>query len=106
MRANLMLLAIMLVSGSLSLSQDLAARTTRSPTAVAAAQSELHSVSSIEGLSISRQSWLREGGFPIAEITFTNKNEFPVQGVIITCDFFEPPHLYICLLYTSPSPRD
>ena len=49
----------------------------------------------IEGLSISRQSWLREGGFLIAEITFTNKNEFPVQGVIIACDFFEPPHLYI-----------
>ena len=95
MRANLMVLAIMLVSGSLSLSQDLAARTTRSPTVVAAAQSELHSVSSIEGLSISRQSWLREGGFLIAEITFTNKNEFPVQGVIIACDFFEPPHLYI-----------
>ena len=90
MRANLMVLAIMLVSGSLSLSQDLAARATRSPTAVAAAHSELHSVSSIEGLSISRQSWLREGGFLIAEITFTNKNEFPVQGVLIACDFFEP----------------
>ena len=56
MRANLMVPAIMLASGSLSLSQDLAARATWSPTAVAAAQSELHSVSSIEGLSISRQS--------------------------------------------------
>ena len=89
MRANLMVLAIMLVSGSLSLSQDLAARATRSPTAVAAAQSELDSVSSIEGLSISRQGWLREGGFLIAEITFTNKNEFLVQGVLIACDFFE-----------------
>jgi hypothetical protein len=95
MRANLMVLAIMLVSGSLSLSHDLAARATRSPTAVAAAQSELDSVSSTEGLSISRQSWLREGGFLIAEITFTNKNEFPVQGVIIACDFFDPPQLYI-----------
>jgi len=90
-----MVLAIMLVSGSVSLSHDLAARTTRSPTAVAAAQSELDSVALIEGLSISRQSWLREGGFLIAEITFTNKNEFPVQGVIIACDFFDPPHLYI-----------
>ena len=87
MRANLMVLAIMLVSGSLSLSQDLAARATRSPTAVAAAQSELHSVSSIEGLSISRQSWLHEGGFLIAEITFTNKNEFPVQGLISHATF-------------------
>ena len=87
MRANLMVLAIMLVSGSLSLSQDLAARATLSPTAVAAAQSELDSVSSIEGLSISRQSWLREGGFLIAEITFTNKNEFPVQGLISHATF-------------------
>jgi hypothetical protein len=95
MRANLMVLAIMLVSGSLSLSQDLAARATRSTTVVAAAQSELDSASSIDGLSISRQTWLREGGFLIAEITFTNKNEFPVQGVIIACEFFDPPHVYI-----------
>jgi hypothetical protein len=90
-----MVLAIMLVSGLFSLSHDLSARATRSATAVAAAQSELDSVFSIEGLSISRQSWLREGGFLIAEITFTNKKEFPVQGVIVACDFFDPPHLYI-----------
>jgi hypothetical protein len=49
----------------------------------------------MEGLSISRQSWLREGGFLIVEITFTNENEFPVQGVIIACDFFDPPHVYV-----------
>jgi hypothetical protein len=63
-----------------------------SPT-VGAVQSELDSATPIEGLSISRQSWLREGGFLIAEITFTNENEFPVHGVIIACDFFDPPHL-------------
>jgi hypothetical protein len=31
----------------------------------------------------------------IAEITFTNENEFPVHGVIIACDFCDPPHLYL-----------
>ena len=96
MRANLlMILAMMLVSGSLSPPSDLSARGTSSPTAAAVAQSELDSASSIEGLFISRQSWLREGGFLIAEITFANENEFPVHGVIIACDFFDPPHLYI-----------
>ena len=93
MRANLMVLAIMLVS--VSLPNDPLAGATRSPTAVAAVQSELHSTSSIEGLSISKQKWLREGGFLIAEITFSNENEFPVHGVIIGCDFFDPPHLNI-----------
>jgi len=61
----------------------------------AAAQSELDSITPIEGLSISRQNWLREGGFLIVEITFINKNEFPVHGAIIACDFFDPPNLYI-----------
>jgi hypothetical protein len=90
MRANLMVLAIMLVS--VSLPNDLLAGATRSPTAV---QSELHSTSSMEGLSISRQKWLREGGFLIAEITFVNENAFPVHGVIFGCDFFDPPHLNV-----------
>jgi hypothetical protein len=95
MRANLMVLAIVLVSGSLSPPNDLSPRATLSPTAIAAAQSGLDSASAIEGLSIIRQNWLREGGFLIAEVTFTNKNELPVDGVIISCDFFDPPDLHI-----------
>ena len=35
------------------------------------------------------------GGFLTAEITFTNESEFPVHGVIIACDFFDPPHLHL-----------
>ena len=92
---NLIVLAMMLLSGSLSPPDDLSARAMLSFAAAAAAQSELDSISPIEGLSISRQNWLREGGFLIAEITFINKNEFPVHGAIIACDFFDPPHLYI-----------
>ena len=95
MRANPIVLAIMLVSGSFSLPNDLSAGATLSPPAVVVAQSKLDSASLIEGLSISRQSWLREGGFLVAEITFFNKNEFSVHDVIIACDFFDPPHLYI-----------
>jgi hypothetical protein len=94
MRANLVLLAMILVSGSLSLPNDLSARATSSPP-VAGAQSEPDSATAIEVLSISRQSWLREGGFLIAEITFTNESEFPIHGVIIACDFFDSPHLYL-----------
>jgi hypothetical protein len=60
MRTNLVVLAMILVSPP-----------------VARAQSEPDSPTPIEGLSISRQSWLREGGFLIAEITFTNGSEFP-----------------------------
>jgi hypothetical protein len=85
---------MILASGSLSLPNDLSARAALSP-AAAAAQTELAPATPIEGLSISRQSWLREGGFLTAEITFTNENAFPVQGVIIACDFFDPPHVYI-----------
>ena len=92
---NLMVLVMMLVSGSLSPPTDLSARAMLSLAAAAAAQSEPDSVSPIEGLSISRQNWLREGGFLIAEVTFINKNEFPVHGAIIACDFFDPPNLYI-----------
>jgi hypothetical protein len=95
MRANLIALAIMLVSGSLSLPNELSAGATLSSTAVAGGQSEFNSVSSSEGLSINRQSWLREGGFLIAEITFANGNKFPLHGVIVACDFFDPPRLYI-----------
>ena len=94
MRANLVVIAMLLLPGSLSVPNDLSARATLSPT-VAAAQSELDSATPIEGLSISRQSWLREGGFLIAEITFTNENAFPIQGVIIACEFFDAPHVYI-----------
>ena len=95
MRANPIVLAIMLVSGSFSLPNDLSAGATLSPPAVVVAQSKLDSASLIEGLSISRQSWLREGGFLVAEITFFNKNEFSVHDVIIACDFFAPPDLFI-----------
>jgi len=92
---NLMTLAMMLVSGPLSPSTDLSARAMLSLAAAAVTQSELDSISPMEGLSISRQNWLREGGFLIAEITLINKNEFPVHGAIIACDFFDPPNLYI-----------
>jgi hypothetical protein len=94
MRANPVVLAMILVSGSLSLPNNLSARAALSP-AAAAVQSGLAPTTPIEGLSISRQRWLREGGFLIVEITFTNENEFPVQGVIIACDFFDSPHVYI-----------
>lgn len=90
MRANLMALAIVLLSGSLPPSNGQAR-----PATSLGGQSELDSASIIEGLSIRRQSWLRDGGFLIAEITFNNDNEFPVNGVTIACDFFDPPHLYL-----------
>jgi hypothetical protein len=92
---NLMPLAMMLLSGSLSPPDELSARATLSLAAVAVAQSELDSIAPIDGLSISRQNWLREGGFLVAEITFINKNEFSVHGAIIACDFFDPPNLYL-----------
>jgi hypothetical protein len=92
---NLMPLAMMLLSGSLSPPDELSARGTLSLAAVAVAQSELDSIAPIDGLSISRQNWLREGGFLVAEITFINKNEFSVHGAIIACDFFDPPNLYL-----------
>ena len=95
MRANPIVLAIMLVSGSFSLPNDLSAGATLSPPAVVVGRSKVDSASLIEGLSISRQSWLREGGFLVAEITFFNKNEFSVHDVIIACDFFDPPDLFI-----------
>ena len=95
MRPNPMVLAIMLAAGSFSPPDDLSARATSSLAVTTAAQSELDSISPIEGLSISRQNWLREGGFLIAEITFLNRNEFPIHGAIIACDFFDPPNLYI-----------
>jgi hypothetical protein len=92
---NLMPLAMMLLSGSLSPPDELSARATLSLAAVAVAQSELDSIAPIDGLSISRQNWLREGGFLVAEITFINKNEFSVHGAIIACDFFDQPNLYL-----------
>src|SRR5215831_1694328 len=85
MRTNPLVLAIMLISGLFSLP---------SPRAVAVAQSELDSAST-PGLSITRQSWVREGGLLVAEITFFNKNEFSVYDVLVACDFFDPPDLLI-----------
>jgi hypothetical protein len=55
----------------------------------------LDSAELIDGLSITRQNWRREGAFLIAELTFANKKQFPVNGVIVTCDFFDPPDLYV-----------
>ena len=81
MRAKPIVLAIMLVSGLFS---------RPSLRAVAVAQSELDSAST-PGLSITRQSWVREGGLLVAEITFFNKNEFSIRDVIVACDFFDPP---------------
>jgi hypothetical protein len=49
----------------------------------------------IDGLSIVRQNWRREGGFLIAEMTFANDKQFPVDGAIVTCDFFDPPSLFV-----------
>jgi len=95
MRANPIVLAVMLVSGWFSLPNALSARATSSPKAVAVAQSGLDSASLTEGLSITRQSWVREGGVLIAEVTFFNKNGFSVHDVIIACDFFDPPDLLI-----------
>jgi hypothetical protein len=65
MRANPVVLAMILISGSLSAPIDVSARAALSP-AAAPAQSELAPTIPIEGLSISRQSWLREGGAPRA----------------------------------------
>jgi hypothetical protein len=62
MRANPTVLAIMLLSGWFSLPNDLSAPATSSPRAVAVAQSELDSAALIAGLSVTRQSWVREGG--------------------------------------------
>src|SRR5215471_4886683 len=95
MRANPVVLAIMLLSGSFSLPNDPLAHAMSSPRAVAAAQSELNSASSIAGVSITRQIWVRQGGLLVAEITFFNKDEFSVRDVIVTCDFFDPPDLFI-----------
>jgi hypothetical protein len=49
----------------------------------------------IDGLSIARQSWRRDGGFLIAEMTVANKTQFPVDGTIVICDFFDPPDLFL-----------
>jgi hypothetical protein len=93
MRANLTVLATMLVSGLLSPACDSSSPIGLSLTAVAAAQSGVDSASRVDGVSIEQPNWRREGGFLIAEITFNNENEFPVDGVIVTCDFFDPPAL-------------
>jgi hypothetical protein len=55
----------------------------------------LDSVKPADGLSIARQSWRREGGFLVAEMTVANKKLFPVEGAIVICDFFDPPDLFL-----------
>jgi hypothetical protein len=55
----------------------------------------LDSAELIDGLSITRQNWRREGGFLIAEMTFANKKQFPVDGAIVRCDFFDAPALFV-----------
>lgn len=55
----------------------------------------LDSAKVIDGLSIARHSWRREGGFLIAEMTVANKTQFAVDGAIVMCDFFDPPNLFV-----------
>jgi hypothetical protein len=93
MRASLTVQAAILVSGLLSPVYDSSSSIGLSLTAVAAAQSAVSSAPRVDGVSIRQPNWRREGGFLIAEITLNNENEFPVHGVIITCDFFDPPAL-------------
>ena len=49
----------------------------------------------IDRVSIARQSWRREGGFLIAEMTVANKTQVPVEGAIVICDFFDPPNVFL-----------
>jgi hypothetical protein len=58
-------------------------------------QPGLDSLGPIDGLAIARQSWHREGGFLIAEMTVANKTQFPVDDAIVICDFFDPPDLFL-----------
>jgi hypothetical protein len=55
----------------------------------------LDSAEPIDGLSIARQSWRREGGLLIAEMTVVNKTQFRVGGTIVICDFFDPPDSFL-----------
>src|SRR5215472_15022385 len=55
----------------------------------------LDSAEPVDGLDVVRQSWRREGGFLIAEITVANKKQLPVNGAIVACDFFHPPDLFL-----------
>ena len=43
----------------------------------------------VEKLSLSRPSWERAGGLLVGELTLSNDNDFPVNNVIIACDFFD-----------------
>jgi hypothetical protein len=49
-------------------------------------QSAAGSENPIGKLSVTQQSWRREGKFLILEITLKNENPFPVEGVIISCE--------------------
>jgi hypothetical protein len=43
----------------------------------------------IDKLSLSRPSWERAGGLLVGELTLSNSNGYPVNDVIIACDFFD-----------------
>jgi hypothetical protein len=43
----------------------------------------------VEKLSLSRPSWERAGGLLVAKLTVRNGNAYPVNNVIIACDFFD-----------------
>jgi hypothetical protein len=43
----------------------------------------------VEKLSLGRPSWERASGLLVAELTVSNGNDYPVNNVIIACDFFD-----------------
>lgn len=43
----------------------------------------------VEKLSLGRPSWQRASGLLIAELTVSNDNNYPVNNIIIACDFFD-----------------
>jgi hypothetical protein len=43
----------------------------------------------VEKLSVSPPRWERAGGLLVAELTVRNGNEYPVNNVIIACDFLD-----------------
>ena len=43
----------------------------------------------VDKLSLSRPSWERAGGLLVGELTLSNGNDYPVNNVIIACDFFD-----------------
>lgn len=43
----------------------------------------------VEKLSLSRPSWEDAAGLLVAELTLSNHNDYPVNNVIIACDFLD-----------------